>query len=147
MATAPALTKSLKTLLSDTVTFYFMAHGFHWNVEGADFSQYHALFAEIYEDAYTMIDPVAENIRKLDDYAPFNLQKFIDLRTLEFKEVSPNPKAMSTALLKANEALITQLNASFKEATKADQQGIANFLSERVDSQMKWSWQLRASVK
>jgi starvation-inducible DNA-binding protein len=147
MATAPALTKSLKTLLSDTVTFYFMAHGFHWNVEGSDFSQYHGLFAEIYEDAYTMIDPVAENIRKLDDYAPFNLQKFIDLRTLEFKEVSPNPKAMSTALLKANEALITQLNASFKEATKADQQGIANFLSERVDSQMKWSWQLRASVK
>lgn len=147
MATAPALTKSLKTLLSDIVTFYFMAHGYHWNVEGSDFSQYHALFAEIYEDAYALIDPVAENIRKLDDYAPFNLQKFIDLRTIEVKEVSPTPKAMSSALLKANEALIAQLNASFKEATKADQQGIANFLSEKIDSQMKWSWQLRASVK
>ena len=48
MATAPALTKSLKTLLSDIVTFYFMAHGFHWNVEGSDFSQYHGLFADIY---------------------------------------------------------------------------------------------------
>jgi starvation-inducible DNA-binding protein len=147
MATSPALTKSLKTLLSDIVTFYFMAHGYHWNVEGSDFSQYHGLFAEIYEDAYALIDPVAENIRKLDDYAPFNLQKFIDLRTIEVKEVSPTPKAMSSALLKANEALIAQLSVSFKEATKADQQGIANFLSEKIDSQMKWSWQLRASVK
>lgn len=147
MATSPSLVKSLKTLLADTVTFYFMAHGFHWNVEGSDFSQYHSLFAEIYEDAYAMVDPVAENIRKLDDYAPFNLQKFIDLRTLEFKEVSPTPKAMASALLKANEMLIAQLNSSFNEAVKVDQQGIANFLSEKVDTQMKWSWQLRASIK
>lgn len=147
MATASPLTKSLKTLLSDAVTFYFMAHGFHWNVEGQDFSQYHGLFADIYEDTYGSIDPIAENIRKLDDYAPFNLQKFIDLRTLTFKDVDPTPKAMASALLKANEALIDQLNATFKEAEKAGQQGIMDFLAGRIDMQMKWSWQLKASTK
>lgn len=142
-----ALVKALKVLVSDVVTFYFMAHGYHWNVEGSDFSQYHALFSEIYEDAYGSIDLIAENIRKLDDYAPFSLQKFLDLRTLDFKDVQPNPKAMAKSLLTANEALIKSLKKAFDEAQKKDEQGIMNFLADRIDNHNKWSWQLRASTK
>jgi starvation-inducible DNA-binding protein len=142
-----ALVKALKVLVSDVVTFYFMAHGYHWNVEGSDFSQYHALFSEIYEDAYGSIDPIAENIRKLDDYAPFSLQKFLDLRTLDFKDVQPNPKAMAKSLLTANEALLKSLKKAFDEAQKKDEQGIMNFLADRIDNHQKWSWQLRASTK
>lgn len=141
------LIKSLKVLVSDVVTFYFMAHGYHWNVEGQDFSQYHSLFSEIYEDAYSSIDPIAENIRKLDDYAPFSLQKFLDLRTLEFKDVQPNPKAMAKSLLTANEALLKSLKKAFDEAQKQNEQGIMNFLADRIDNHNKWSWQLRASTK
>jgi len=142
-----SLVKSLKVLVSDVVTFYFMAHGYHWNVEGSDFSQYHALFSDIYEDAYESIDPIAENIRKLDDYAPFSLQKFLDLRTLDFKDVQPNPKAMAKSLLTANEAVIKTLKKAFTEAEKADEQGIMNFLADRIDHHQKWSWQLKASTK
>jgi len=142
-----AIVKALKVLVSDVVTFYFMAHGYHWNVEGSDFSQYHALFSEIYEDAYGSIDLIAENIRKLDDYAPFSLQKFLDLRTLDFKYVQPNPKAMAKSLLTANEALLKSLKKAFDEAQKKDEQGIMNFLADRIDNHNKWSWQLRASTK
>lgn len=141
------LIKSLKVLVADVVTFYFMAHGYHWNVEGPDFSQYHGLFSDIYEDAYGSIDPIAENIRKLDDYAPFSLKKFNELTTVTFKDVEPTPKAMAKALLSANEAVIKTLNDTFKKAVKADEQGIANFLSERIDMHQKWAWQLRASTK
>jgi len=141
------LIKSLKVLVSDVVTFYFMAHGYHWNVEGQDFSQYHSLFADIYEDAYGSIDPIAENIRKLDDYAPFSLQKFLDLRTLDFKDVQPNPKAMAKSLLTANEDVLKSLKKAFDEAQKKDEQGIMNFLADRIDNHNKWSWQLRASTK
>jgi starvation-inducible DNA-binding protein len=141
------LIKSLKTLMSDVVTFYFMAQGYHWNVEGQDFSQYHSLFGDIYEDVYPSIDGIAENIRKLDDYAPFSLQKYLDLRTIEFKDVDPTPKAMSNSLMKANKVLLERLNECFKEADKADQQGIADFISGRIDMHMKWEWQLRSSTK
>lgn len=142
-----SLIKSLKVLVSDVVTFYFMAHGYHWNVEGPDFSQYHSLFSDIYEDTYGSIDPIAENIRKLDDYAPFSLQKFLDLRTLEFKDAQPNPKAMAKSLLVANEDLLKSLKKAFDEAQKKDEQGIMNFLADRIDHHNKWSWQLRASTK
>lgn len=141
------LTKALKSLLADVFTVYLQSHGYHWNVEGQDFSQYHALFESITDDTYGSIDPIAENIRKLDDYAPLTLQKLIDLRTVDFKDVEPTPKAMAKELLKSTEALIKKLNETFDIAVKAKEQGIANFLAERIDMHQKWAWQLRASAK
>ena len=126
---------------------YFVAHGYHWNVEGPDFSQYHDLFGTIYEDVYSSIDPIAEDLRKLDEYAPFTLSKFIELRTVESVEVAPNPKAMAKALLKVNEGVLVTIGKAFASATKANEQGIANFLSERENMHKKWHWQLTASTK
>jgi starvation-inducible DNA-binding protein len=142
-----ALTNDLKTLLADSVTMYFVAHGYHWNVEGTDFSQYHSLFADIYEDVYSSIDPIAEDLRKLGEYAPFTLSKFIDLRTVESVEVAPTPKAMAKALLKVNEGVLVTIGKAFASATKANEQGIANLLAERDDMHKKWQWQLTASTK
>jgi starvation-inducible DNA-binding protein len=126
---------------------YFVAHGYHWNVEGADFSQYHSLFADIYEDVYSSIDPIAEDLRKLGEYAPFTLSKFIELRTVESVEVAPTPKAMAKALLKVNEGVLVTIGKAFASATKANEQGIANLLAERDDMHKKWYWQLTASTK
>jgi len=142
-----SLAKALKTLLGDAVTFYFMAHGAHWNVEGSDFSQYHDLFGDIYEDVYVSIDPIAENIRKLGEYAPFNLKNFIDDRTLEFKAMKPEPKVMAKALLAANDTVLENIQKTFKIANDANEQGIANFLAEREDQHKKWRWMLTASTK
>ena len=142
-----ALTDSLSTLLSDAVTMYFVAHGFHWNVEGQDFSQYHSLFESIYEDVYSSIDPIAEDLRKLGEYAPFTLSKFIDLRTIEVKDVKPNPKAMAKELLRLNDGILDSIAKAQEDASKANEQGIMNFLAERDDMHKKWHWQLTASTK
>ena len=142
-----ALTDDLKTLMADVVTMYFVAHGYHWNVEGPDFSQYHDLFSDIYEDVYSSIDPIAENLRKLDEYAPFTLSKFADLRTVESVEVKPEPKAMAKALLKVNDGVIETINKAFKSAEKAGEQGVMDFLASRDDMHKKWRWQLTSSTK
>lgn len=141
------LTTALKTLLADVVAVYFQAHGYHWNVEGPDFSQYHDLFGNIAADLYGSLDPIAENVRKLDEYVPFMLPKLADMSTIDYKAVKPEPKAMVQALLKSNDELIKSLKEAFHKADKADEQGIADFLSGRIDMHQKWSWQLRASSK
>ena len=89
------LVNSLKVLLSDVVTFYFKAHGYHWNVQGPDFSEYHGLFEEIYGDLYGAIDPTAESIRKLGDFSPYRLQDFV---TGRFVQDSPVPAADPIAM-------------------------------------------------
>lgn len=141
------LATALKVLLADTVTFYFMAHGYHWNVEGSDFYQYHELFGDVYADVYGSIDPLAENIRKLGEYAPFDLSTYIDNRTIDFKSVKSGSKIMTKKLLEANDQLIESISVAFNAATKADEQGIADFLAARDDAHKKWRWFLNAASK
>jgi len=141
------LVNSLKVLLSDVVTFYFKAHGYHWNVEGDDFPQYHDFFAAIYEDAYGSIDPIAENIRKCGEYAPFRLERFIEYRTVTDSNVTPEEVDMSTDLYIANNQVIATLYRAFDAANSINRQGIANFIAERIDSHERWAWQLRSVIK
>lgn len=138
---------SLRRLLADAITFYLRAHGFHWNVVGSDFSEYHALFESIYSDVYESVDPIAENIRKLDGIAPFRLPELMALRSLTDQPIaSPLPAMMVADLLAGNEQMLMCLNDCFHTANAANQQGIANFVAERIDQHMKWSWQLKSSL-
>jgi len=141
------LINSLKVLISDVVTFYFKAHGYHWNVEGDDFPQYHTFFEEIYEDVYGSIDPIAENIRKCGDYAPFRLDRFIEYRTVSDSNVMPEEVDMSTDLYRSNAQVLVTLYKAFASANAVNRQGIANFIAERIDMHEKWQWQLGAVIK
>jgi len=143
-----ALANELKTLLADTVVLYTRAHGHHWNVEGADFREYHGLFAEIYADVYGSIDAIAENIRKLGDYAPYRLERFAELATLsDSRTDSTDALSMARDLLSGNAEYLVRLKKCFKVATTEDEQGIANYIAERIDAHQKHGWVLRASLK
>lgn len=145
-AGSPDVAAALRLLLGDVVTFYFRAHGYHWNVKGQDFSQYHELFGEIYEDAYGSVDPIAENMLKMGVDAPYRLSEFVSNRTLQDSAATPTePRAMASDLLAANRQVLTTLNMAFTTANAANEQGIANFLAERIDMHQKWSWQLQSS--
>lgn len=143
-----ALTDDLRTLLADVFSLYLRAHGHHWNVEGPDFREYHGLFEELATDIYGSIDPLAENLRKLGEYAPFRLERLVETKTLPDKQkMAPDPKSMANDLLECNEYVIDRYKAAFLAATEAAEQGIANFIADRIDTHQKWSWFLRASVK
>jgi len=141
------LNEELAELLADVVSFYFRAHGAHWNVKGSDFSEYHKLFLKIYEDVYESIDPIAENLRKLGSLAPFTLPAFIALRCLEDAPTTlQDPIALAMDLLTANDMILDELSDAFDCATAYNQQGVANFLAGRIDQHQFWKWQLTASL-
>lgn len=143
----PMMVGVLERLLSDAVSLYFRAHGYHWNVKGQDFSQYHKFFGKFYEDVYESIDPLAENILKLGYKAPFNLGEFMSMRSIQDSEaVSMNPQALTADLARANDVFIDELKAAFDVVNAANEQGIADFLAARIDAHMKWAWQLKSSL-
>jgi HK97 family phage prohead protease len=143
----PDLNEELTELMADVVNFYFRAHGAHWNVKGSDFSEYHKLFNEIYEDVYGSIDPIAENLRKLGSLAPFTLPSLIALRSIDDAPTTlQEPMALAADLLAANDVVIDQISDSFDCATYNGQQGVANFLADRLDKHQFWKWQLTASL-
>ena len=143
----PMVVASLRCLLADVVTFYLRAHGYHWNVIGSDFSEYHALFEMIYTDTFESVDPIAENIRKMDGMAPFRLPELMALRSIVDTPISaPLPAVMTADLYAGNDMILASLNASFAVASAANEQGIANFIAERIDAHQKFAWQLKASL-
>jgi starvation-inducible DNA-binding protein len=145
---SPALAQSLAKLLASTVVLKFTAHGFHWNVKGKDFPQFHDFFGEIYEDLESSIDPTAENILKLGYDAPYMLSDFLELSCIEpCERISDGDHHKMLQRLHAdNHKLFKEANEAFKIANDCNEQGIADFLAGRIDMLGKWQWQLRATL-
>ena len=142
------LKTAIKVLLANATVMYYKTHQFHWNVEGIEFTQYHTFFEDIYTDVYGSIDPTAELLRKLDDYTPVSLDELFKYKTLQ-EETTRTPllSDILASLIKANEEVLTSLNKVFDLATKNKQQGVANFIADRIDTHQKHGWFLKASAK
>ena len=137
----------LKTYLASTFAYYLKAHMFHWNVEGPDFGELHEFFSNIYEDAFGAVDPIAEYIRSLDEYAPGSLERFLELSIIPGQTKVPRARLMIEELLSNSETMVDLLNDCFAAATKENKQDIANFIAERLSQTNKFAWQLRSSLK
>jgi DNA-binding ferritin-like protein len=74
------------------------------------------------------------------------MTQFVSLRTIGDAVTMTAPQAMATQLLADLEALLRTLNSAFDASSAENQQGIANFVAERIDATQKWIWQLRSSV-
>jgi len=141
------LADDLKTLLATEYAFVVKAQFFHWNVEGPDFGQYHKFFGKIYEDVYGAIDPTAEYIRILDEYTPGSFERFSELSQIQGQTKVPRARLMFTELLADNQTMIDLLNRCFESAQAERQEGIANFIAERIDAHGKHGWMLKSFLK
>lgn len=140
------LISEIRQTLADVTSFYFKAHSAHWNVVGPNFSEYHSLFGDIYEDVYGSIDTIAEFLRKLGTTAPFGLNEIIAGTQIGTTKVGQDAASLAKDLLSANDTVLNVLNSLFNCATANSQQAIANFIAERLDMHQKWKWQLSASL-
>ena len=142
------LADSLKILLATEYAFSLKAQLFHWNVEGPDFAQLHEFFGNLYEEVYNnSIDRTAEYIRTLDDYAPGSYERFGELSTIKGQTKIPRARLMIEELLANNSQMLDLLNETFATAEQENQQGIVNFIAERIDAHQKHGWMLRSFLK
>jgi starvation-inducible DNA-binding protein len=142
------LADDLKTLLATEYAYSIKAQFFHWNVEGPDFAQLHKFFQKLYEEVYdNSIDRTAEYIRSLDDYTPGSFERFGELSAIEGQLRVPRARLMIEELLADTTLMIDMLNHCFATAEQENQQGIANFIAERLDAMAKHAWMLRSFLK
>lgn len=137
----------LKKSLADTFAFYLKTQYYHWNVEGADFYQYHELFGDIYEEVHGSVDMLAEQIRTLDEYAPGSLTRFKELTTIAEDTTIPSSTSMARNLMNENQKVLVSLIAAYEQAESDGKLGISNFLQDRIQAHRKHEWFLRASIK
>lgn len=139
------LQATMQIALANTFVMYFRSHSYHWNVEGTDFAQYHEFFGDLYEELYGAIDPIAEQIRALDAYAPNSIAEMMRYATVgEDTEMQTGMDRFSR-LVSVNQGVIDSLNIAFTLA--AGNNGLQNFLADRLDQHAKHGWMLRSFLK
>ena len=141
------LADALKTLLATAYALSIKAQNFHWNVEGPNFPQYHKFFGKYYEEVYNSIDRVAELIRQLDSYTPGSVTRYTELSQIQDQLKIPRAELMMQELYEDNQTMLSMWREAFHIAEEADEQGIANFIAERIDAHSKHSWMLRSILK
>jgi starvation-inducible DNA-binding protein len=141
------LIELMKKALSDTFAMYLKAHNYHWNVEGPNFPQYHEFLGNLYEELHGAVDPIAEHIRALNAYAPGSFTRFRDLTDIEDETNVPMATQMIGNLLRDNQIVLDTLNMTFKIASQAGKDGVADFIAGRIDTHEKHAWMLRSIIK
>lgn len=140
------LIDAMKKVLADTFAMYLKTHYFHWNVEGPDFAQHHGFFGELYEELYGAVDPIAEHIRAINGYAPGSFGRFSELTSIEDENTVPVALEMYNRLKNDNQKVIASLKAAYTIANTVGEDGLANYLQDRLDIHAKHGWMLRATT-
>ena len=141
------LIEQMKVTLASTFAFYLKAHGFHWNVEGVNFPQYHEFLGNLYEEVFGAVDPIAEHLRTLESFAPASFTRYKDLSIISDELNIPQAMSMMNKLLADNDKIIEQITKTQALAEKEKKMGLANFLQERIDAHEKHGWMLRSITK
>ncbi len=141
------LIAAMKESLGTAFVLYFKTQAFHWNVEGPDFPNYHAMLGSQYADIHASIDDIAEQIRQLDAYAPATVERMIQLSRIQGEVGSRTPRDVFIALVNDHETMMAVLTNALALAERENRQGLMNYLAARIEAHSKHRWMLRATTK
>jgi starvation-inducible DNA-binding protein len=141
------LIEQLKVILGTNFALYLKSHGYHWNIEGSNFPQYHDFLNDFYSSVFDQTDSIAEHIRALNSYAPGSLARMLELADIQEATSIPDAMAMMRDLASDNERFIIHLRAGIAAAEMANEPAVGNFLQDLLDAHQKKGWMLRSIVK
>ena len=141
------LIEQLKVILGTNFALYLKSHGYHWNIEGSNFPQYHDFLNGFYNDVFLQTDSIAEHIRALNSYAPGSLARMLELADIQEATSIPDAMAMMRDLASDNDRFIIHLRAGIVAAEGANEPAVGNFLQDILDAHQKKGWMLRSIIK
>ena len=139
------LSDQMKSLWADNFSVYLKSHGYHINVTGDDFPQYHKFLEGIYGDLYEYVDTLGEGIRTLDELVPASLSRLSSLTSIADARVVPDECDIVKELLVDIESLIASATKAYDLCQTARKFGLQNILADYLSSMEKHAWMLRAS--
>lgn len=139
----------LNKILADEFVLYLKTLKFHWNIEGKDFHALHVFLEEQYGELQTIIDGVAERIRKIGNFANGSMKQFLlDTSLKEHTETAVVTESMLLELVTDHESLIRKLRDLIDDFDeKYNDAGSSDFATGLMKKHEKMAWMLRASTR
>ncbi|MDQ3290596.1 MAG: DNA starvation/stationary phase protection protein [Bacteroidota bacterium] len=138
------LATKLNELLANYHIYYQNVRGFHWNIKGVNFFQLHAKFEELYTNALTRIDEIAERILTLG-YTPLHsFSDYIETATIkEIRNVTVDRETVGTTI--ENLTYLLHLEREIlKLAGESNDEGTLSLISDDLNENEKTFWMLNA---
>jgi starvation-inducible DNA-binding protein len=144
-----AVVQVLSKILADAYVLYTKTRNYHWNVVGSDFSEYHKMFEEQYNEIDADIDEIAERIRALGQKTPATLAEFSKTTQLEEHPGQyPDAKTMIKNLADDHESVSKAIRKSITiVGDKHHDVGTEDFLTGLLEKHEKTAWMLRSILE
>ncbi|ACT58792.1 Ferritin Dps family protein [Hirschia baltica ATCC 49814] len=140
-----AIADALSQVLADTYALYMKTHNYHWNVEGPQFSAYHAMFELQYTELWAALDEIAERIRSLGLYAPA-VSEIYERSGIKQDTAIPSANDMIANLVADNETVVRAARDALKLAGDKDDDATADLMTQRAAASEKAAWMLRSHI-
>ncbi len=135
----------LNDLLANYHVHYQKLRGCHWNVRGSHFFTLHVKFEELYNNAITTIDELAERILTLGKSPLSRYQDYLE--TAEIKEIDTigmSDVDLVKAVVDDLETLIALQRDLLEITDEANDEGSNDMVNAFMQFNEKQNWMLRA---
>ena len=137
-------TNQLNSLLASYQVHYQNLRGIHWNIKGVHFFELHVKFEELYMDAQTRIDEIAERVLMLGGTPLHTFSDYVkNSKITEANDISED-KAAVTMLVENMQTLI-QLERQVMEVADSEQdETTLDLMTQLIVFQEKTIWMFKA---
>lgn len=131
--------------LADEYVLLTKTKKYHWNVIDPRFNDLHKFFDEQYEQLSEAVDDIAERVRALGGKTRATLNEFVSTSQIHEDPGSyPDADSMLKNLLQDQETIIKTLRKHIEECQQLEDEGTANFLTDKMEEHEKMAWMLRS---
>ena len=134
------LIKELNQLLSDFHIYYQNTRGAHWNIKGPRFFELHVKFEELYTEALTNIDEIAERILTIGGRPLHTLESYLETSNIQSVKDESNDEALVNMIISNLTTLVAQENKVKELAVEADDNETEDMMIGLVNVQEKTQW-------
>ncbi|MEQ8239369.1 MAG: DNA starvation/stationary phase protection protein [Cyclobacteriaceae bacterium] len=131
-------------LLSDLHIYYQNTRGFHWNIKGKRFFELHVKFEELYTEALTNIDDIAERLLAIGGQPLHTFQDYLNTSNIEaVKGVSKDEEAV-TSIVDQLAKLVKQEEVVKAAAIEAEDSETEDMMIALINAQQKHAWMFKS---
>jgi starvation-inducible DNA-binding protein len=142
--------KTIQDVLNKQVAnwnvLYVKLHNYHWYVKGPHFFTLHEKFEELYNEAATNIDELAERLLVLKGKPVATMKEYMDIATVQEAQGGESAEQMVQNVINDFELLISEIKEAMSITESEGDEVTHDMLLSVRESLAKHNWMLRAFV-
>ncbi|GGB01368.1 DNA starvation/stationary phase protection protein [Macrococcus hajekii] len=136
--------RSLNQQIADWTVLYTKLHNFHWYVKGPTFFVLHAKFEELYTQAATYIDELAERLLAIGGHPVATLTESLELSAIKEAKQKLSAEDMVSELSHDFNQIISELKKGQQQAEDAHDDMTADIFLSMITDLEKHNWMLQS---